>query len=194
MSSNINILYSDSNENISSSSNMEVSYLSVLNTMKINNNLNSNIIKQGGNILIASGTITMWYSNNKDEPIPKGWVLCNGQTINGIQTPDLRDKFVVGAGYTYSVKQEGGENKVTLSLSKIPSHNHIATDSGHSHVYYDKYPFFYGPNAGGSTYAESTEKHTTNTGKANITLGYTGGNQPHENRPPFYALYYIMKI
>ena len=36
--------------------------------------------------------------------IPVGYYLCNGS--NG--TPDLRDRFVVGAGNTYAVGNTGG--------------------------------------------------------------------------------------
>ena len=39
--------------------------------------------------------------------IPSGWALCNG--LNGI--PDLRDKFVIGAGGAYSVDDQGGSSR-----------------------------------------------------------------------------------
>lgn len=44
-----------------------------------------------------SGVICMW--SGATTAIPTGWALCNGS--NG--TPDLRDKFVVGAGSTYTL-------------------------------------------------------------------------------------------
>ena len=55
-------------------------------------------------------------SNN----IPSGWVLCNGS--NG--TPDLRNRFVVGGGSSYSVGAQGGSSSVTLSTAQLPSHTH----------------------------------------------------------------------
>ena len=43
------------------------------------------------------GSIVLWHGSEKD--IPTGWVACDGQ--HG--TPDLRDRFVVGAGSRYPV-------------------------------------------------------------------------------------------
>ena len=52
--------------------------------------------------------------------IPKGWALCNGNN----NTPDLRDKFVLGAGKNYTVGATDGEKEVTLTVAQMPSHNH----------------------------------------------------------------------
>ena len=43
---------------------------------------------------VPIGTIVMWSGST----VPDGWALCNGQTANGVRTPDLRNKFIVGAG------------------------------------------------------------------------------------------------
>ena len=51
---------------------------------------------------IPSGGILIW--SGSIGSIPVGYYLCNGS--NG--TPDLRDKFVVGAGSTYAVGNTGG--------------------------------------------------------------------------------------
>ena len=62
---------------------------------------------------------------------PSGWAICNGQ--NG--TPDLRDRFIVGAGSAYSVNNTGGANSVTLTEAQMPSHNHsFSGSSSHSHT------------------------------------------------------------
>jgi microcystin-dependent protein len=79
-----------------------------------------------------SGGILMWYGNIAS--IPSGWFLCNGS--NG--TPDLRDRFVVGAGSSYSVGATGGANSVAISVSQMASHTHPVTASSgssgsHSH-------------------------------------------------------------
>ena len=71
-----------------------------------------------GSTGIPSGVILLWSgaSNN----IPSGWVLCNGSN----STPDLRDRFVVGAASGYAVGAQGGATSVTLSTSQLPSHTH----------------------------------------------------------------------
>jgi microcystin-dependent protein len=70
-----------------------------------------------GMILLWSGTIAT---------IPSGWALCNGS--NG--TPDLRDRFIVGAGSTYAVNATGGSATTTLSTANLPSHTHTQSASG----------------------------------------------------------------
>ena len=105
---------------------------------------------------------------------PSGWALCDGN--NG--TPDLRNRFIVGAGSTYNVDDTGGANQVTLALNQIPAHTHTwirqdaVTDVG------------YRPWPANNNDCKAT---TVNTGSA-------GGGQSHENRPPYYALSYIMKL
>lgn len=83
------------------------------------------------NAQIPLGMITLW--NGATTAIPTGWALCNGTTVNGVVTPDLRDKFVVGAGNSYAVNATGGTTTNTLSTANLPSHNHGVNDPGHSH-------------------------------------------------------------
>jgi len=123
--------------------------------------------------------------------IPDGWALCDG--TNG--TPDLRDRFIVGAGNSYSIGDTGGENFHTLTVDEMPSHSHEVNDPGHFHS--------------GDTYRRDTQGVTSGSegvadnkwGSENvdiaytgITIGNTGGDQSHENRPPYYALAFIMKL
>lgn len=79
------------------------------------------------NGIVPVGGIILWSgaANN----IPENWALCNG--ANG--TPNLEDKFVVGAGNSYAVGATGGATTATLSVSNLPPHNHGVTDTGHSH-------------------------------------------------------------
>jgi hypothetical protein len=100
------------------------------------------------------------------------WYICNGQ--NG--TPDLRDRFIVGSGGKYAVGAKGGSETVTLDVSQIPSHNHRVCEGAGGVT---DYPSGVGFAPVGSDYP--------------VSSGYTGGGQPHENRPPYYALAYIMK-
>jgi microcystin-dependent protein len=123
--------------------------------------------------------------------IPAGWLLCNG--ANG--TPDLRDRFVVGAGSTYSVAAVGGSADAI-----VVSHNHTAsttsTDSGHNHNYTFRAQTFA---VTGSTIQawEGTSSQPTSTGFAQITSSTTvasaGVSGTNANLPPYYALAYIMK-
>ena len=82
--------------------------------------------------------------------IPQSWQLCNGAgtTSNGIQIPDLRNRFLVGAGSQYNRDSTGGStnktttsqgshahaitvNNRTLSVAQMPSHSHgITRDFG----------------------------------------------------------------
>ncbi len=77
----------------------------------------------------------MWYGSIAN--IPAGYFLCDG--TNG--TPDLRNKFVMGAGGTENPDDTGGSNSVTLATANLPSHSHsdgslsgsTNTTGNHSH-------------------------------------------------------------
>jgi hypothetical protein len=72
----------------------------------------------------VTGMIMLWAGALNT--VPTGWALCNG--ANG--TPDLRDRFVVGAGNTYQVNATGGAASVTLLSTNLPSHTHSFSISG----------------------------------------------------------------
>ena len=81
---------------------------------------------------IPSGVIAMW--SGASNAIPAGWVLCDGQ--NG--APDLRNRFIVGAGSSYSVGATGGSDTVSLNTNQIPAHSHgfslsAASAGAHTH-------------------------------------------------------------
>ena len=146
--------------------------------------------------LMPSGAIILW--SGASNAIPTGFVLCDGTN----STPDLRNRFVVGAGDTYAVGATGGADSVTLTTSQIPSHNHSATststvtDPGHSHTYSGT-----GPSGGSGVSSRHAQPATETTNSAytgisvstSTSIGNTGGGNSHENRPPYYALCYIMK-
>lgn len=116
------------------------------------------------------GTIVMWSA--AANAIPTGWALCDGTN----NTPDLRNRFIVGAGSTYAVGAAGGSNSVTLTVEQMPSHEHgIKTNLN-------------GIGSGGVITYESN-----NYWGYGIKTSEAGGGQPHENRPPYYALCFIMK-
>lgn len=164
---------------------------------------------------IPSGVIVLWSGSTAS--VPTGWYLCDG--TNG--TPNLRDRFVVGAGSSYAVGATGGANTVALSAPEIGTHSHsfsatTASSGDHTHAFYgnvDTSGAVAGAartsaqalgaveNAAGPAYVTnfggSGAQIAANAGSHTHTLsGVTdasGSGTPHENRPPYYALAYIMK-
>lgn len=133
----------------------------------------------------VSGMIMLW--SGSIASIPSGWVLCNGS--NG--TPDLRDRFVVGAGSTYAVGGTGGSADAI-----VVSHTHTAsvTDPGHTHSVpsggQGASNYGLGGPAGSFSVPQTTGSSTTGISVSNSTTGSSGTNA---NLPPYYALAYIMK-
>eukprot|EP00775_Hariotina_reticulata_P007740 gene7740-7939_t len=154
---------------------------------------------------LARGSIIMWSGSNP----PAGWLLCDG--TNG--TPDLRNRFVVGAGGKYPTNSVGGQEvsptetdfagvhahggatgPFTLTVAHIPPHTHTVQMWGGE----QSRPVYEHP------------AHTMYDTPANmVTTGATGGGQAHDHGiggdgahkhyawvtviPPYYALAYIMK-
>jgi hypothetical protein len=120
---------------------------------------------------VPSGVIVMWSGaiNN----IPNGWVLCDGSD----GTPDLTDRFIVGAGNQYSVGDIGGEEEHQLTVDEMPSHTHDEQIQGIN-----------------TDNADSGSLADTPSGAVTQNTSSTGGDSAHENRPPFYALAYIQKV
>ena len=86
----------------------------------------------GQTSLVPAGVILLW--SGSIASIPSGWNLCDG--TNG--TPDLRNRFIVGAGSTYAVAATGGADSVTLDASQMPAHTHTfsgttSTNGAHTH-------------------------------------------------------------
>ena len=131
---------------------------------------------------IPVGGIIMWSGSLNQ--IPDGWVLCNGQTSNGQKTPDLSGKFVVGYSASdsdYAIGKTGGEAKHRLLESEMPSHSHSIKFRSYDLVasWKDQRSFY--------SVSKGSEDQTKTTASA-------GGNQAHENRPPYYALCFVMRV
>lgn len=162
--------------------------------------------------VVPSGMIIMWYGDTLD--IPDGWALCNGKIYdkangNGtLLSPDLRGKFVVSSGNNgstnYSPYSQGGQDSVTLSKSELPYHTHNVRDPGHNHQYtyvetrtqndagYFKCKIC--PNPNQNEVHWSSDYNTTSASVVTIYEDSYGEGKPHENRPEFYTLVYIMKL
>jgi microcystin-dependent protein len=144
-----------------------------------------------------SGGIVMW--SGSVASIPAGWLICDGTS----STPDLRNRFVVGAGSTYAVAATGGAATVALSTAQMPAHTHTFsgttnTEGAHTHSVDSNLDTTDGGNAASKTGKASDSSFTTNSaGAHNHTVSGTtasqGSGSTHENLPPYYALAYIMK-
>ena len=119
------------------------------------------------------------------DDIPLGWAPCDGGTYSfdstQVQTPDLRGKFILSTDNAKNVFFSAGEENVTITTETMPSHTHRNS--------MDMW--------GGSEIAEEGSgevyEYTTNWIEPN-NVGYTGGDQPHNNMPPYITLLYIMKL
>jgi len=141
---------------------------------------------------VPSGMILLW--SGSVGSIPVGYYLCDGS--NG--TPDLRNRFLVGAGDAYAVNATGGSADAI-----VVSHNHTATsvstvtDPGHAHGYIAAAPGSYYPNTnGGNPGAISSTTNSASTGitvSTSTTNTAAGTSGTGANLPPYYALCYIMK-
>ena len=128
-----------------------------------------------GIVGVPTGLIAIW--SGATNAIPTGWLICDGTN----STPDLRDRFIIGAGSTYSVGATGGSSTLdshTLTIAELASHTHTYT-------------------------AHSSTKGTGDdngpralTIEATRTSNATGSSSAHTHGgvlPPYYALAYIMK-
>jgi microcystin-dependent protein len=167
----------------------------------------------GGTLPI--GSIIAW---TRGTP-PEGWALCDGSTVQGRRTPDLRSRFVLGQGQGSgltgrSVGQVGGAEAYTLTEANFAAHRHVFDPpgtwadrvGGHNHSYQT-----HSANVGwaipemyvATSDTDSRHLHTARTvshGSHQHALSFSsqshgaGGGQPHATMPPFYALSFIMRV
>jgi hypothetical protein len=150
----------------------------------------------------VTGMILLW--SGSIASIPSGWALCDGTS----GTPDLRNRFIVGAGSTYAVNATGGSaDAITVSHT----HTFSGTTSNKSLIGH-----FYvgGPNQGpdgtifktqintgarpgldfnsGEQYRQNFDASHDHTFSG--TTASSGSSGTNANLPPYYALAYIMKL
>jgi len=154
----------------------------------------------GGVGNVPTGAIFLW--SGSIASIPEGYVICDG--ANG--TPDLRDRFVVGAGSTYAVGANGGVTAHGHDYTTVIAHSHTVniTDSGHAHTeqrHSTSTGSFTGlttaPDTSSSVNASlgiQTASAATGITAASVNAGVTTGTTVNAGTlPPYYALAYIMK-
>lgn len=145
---------------------------------------------------------------------PAGWAFCSGQLVaisqndalfaligttyggdgqNTFGLPDMRGRIPVhqgtGAGGTFVIGQVSGTENVTLITTQIPSHNHSIPSSATGKTTTD-------PTAGvpaTSTAAPYTQS-SQDTSLGVQTVGFSGGNQPHDNMMPFLCVSFIISL
>ena len=157
------------------------------NTLKV-----GNIIDSSGNAsAFVTGMIILWYGDTSN--IPGGWVLCNGQ--NG--TPDLRDRFVIGAGNNFNPGDTGGSNSVTLSEANLPSHRHFVVSNAlggqnrtNSNVSANNQVR---KGTGAGNLYESYNLASTGSDAASGRSSAVGSGTSIDTIPLYHALCYIMK-
>jgi len=136
--------------------------------------------------IIPTGVIVMW--SGSIASIPTGWLICDGSN----STPDLRNRFIVGAGSTYSVAGTGGSADAI-----VVSHTHTATvtDPGHNHNFTTAFAGFSTglPCSSDNNGPQDTKTTTTSTTGITVSNSTTGSSGTNANLPPYYALAYIMK-
>jgi microcystin-dependent protein len=141
---------------------------------------------------------------------PRGWAFCDGRLVSIAQNtalfsllgttyggngstnfalPDLRGRVAVGFGQgpgqpNVIQGETGGQASVTLTASQIPAHSHAlpaSTGAQTTNRPTNAYP------AAGNSYSSTQNAQLQPTGAS-------GGNQPHENRPPFLGMNYIIAL
>lgn len=169
-----------------------------------------------GGIIMWSGNISAFDVSTNPNGLPTGWRLCDGTSAFGRATPDLRSRFIVGAGSSYSIGSTGGQDLVGLQVDNLPPHNHPTftdTQGAHQHgvTSTGTLTTIFNQNSGGSTDANVSDNMgsgftrdysitvsgTTDTQGAhshNVTVGNTGSGVPFDNRPLYFALAYIMRV
>ena len=173
----------------------------------------SNATPNWGNAFVT-GMIMLWSGSTGS--VPSGWRICDG----GGGTPDLRSKFVIGAGSSYAVNATGGNANATLVSHSHTASTSVATKTGLNGTLTLL-------NRGGSSGAQSLMRARSgsvtiatsgqgnfgtgwegeggsNSSKATFALNHnhtastsvnsSGTSGTNANLPPYYALAYIMRL
>jgi hypothetical protein len=148
-----------------------------------------------GGIIMYNGKLEDFDDNGigKISTHVQGWALCDGQAGR----PDLRSAFVVGANSnprralppglsSYQINQTGGKEQYTLTVDEMPNHVHPSPRPNQGYVTW---------RAGGRTDLEQNQAgKPEDYSDVHPTTGGAGGGKPFDNRPPFFALFYIIKL
>lgn len=139
--------------------------------------------KQYVDDIIPTGVIVMWSGTLAN--IPSGWALCNGSG----GTPDLRDRFILGAASGEEPGATGGSHNRTLTTTNIPSHTHgfttNAEGTNHTHTFTTGNTSVSHTHSGTTATESRSHTHSGTTGSNNRTHTHTtstAGNHSHRYR------------
>ena len=124
----------------------------------------------------VTGMILLW--SGASNAIPSGFVICDGNN----STPDLRNKFVIGAGDSYSVGANAGSANITIGTTNMPSHSHSFSATGntgnHTHSFDPgNHTHSFSGNFSGNTSNTGGHSHShTRLRNSTGTNGYPVGN------------------
>lgn len=149
------------------------------------------------------GVIMIW--SGTDGNVPTGWHICDGGTYGGLVSPDLRDRFVIGAGGDYAVNATGGPatyNGTIAPTGTVTIGDHALATAElppHAHTYTEYYA-----TASGGGYGYSSNNYWLGGQTARSAGEQTDGDGAHghagstasltcDTVPLYHSLYYIMK-
>lgn len=143
--------------------------------------------------MVPLGTVMAWYGNINNKP--PGWIACDGTN----STPDLRGRFVLGVSSTYYFGAHADvqphshgvtTNQATISTSSEDTHRHHLNISYSTGAISSKGStnFYHGD---GVEATDSTDAHSHS-----VTIPILSGiaNLANAELPPYYALYYLIKV
>lgn len=153
-----------------------------------------------------TGTIKMW--SGLDGDIPPAYALCTGATVNGVVTPDLRDRFVVGSGSTFTTGNTGGDN------GTVGGHNHGGSTGSKTLQANEQGTISFSVSLDDGDSQTGGFTSITNVNLNGVNLGYGAGTSGtvsltpaasghdhsissyggHDNKPLYYALAFIMYV
>jgi hypothetical protein len=175
-----------------------VSYSFSPTTTIVSSQVNQNfadLVNYFNNTACVTKMVTMW--SGAIGSVPTGWKLCNGAN----STPDLRDKFIMGAGNTYAIDAVGGaaththpgaehthydDHQHSGRTGAVATNNDTANNSS-SHTYYSRPNELHQHDV--TTNYKSEQGFGANTGGVDRDIT-TGVNSA---LPPFYSLAFIQK-
>lgn len=136
--------------------------------------------------------------------LPSNWAVCDGKIHDGIETPNLSGRFIVGATSNrnsghFSFGTIGGVSEVILEADQLPEHDHNIRDAGHTHV------LLHGGAAHGTPDQDpknSVFRHNegdnirsvTEKSSSRILTTPLDAPTPIKILPPYVALHYIIRI
>ena len=111
----------------------------------------------------------------------------NPGTIFGGTWEQIKDRFLLACGNTYSNGSTGGESTHKLTVDEMPSHSHgfeRGASNKFEHIYISTNGAWNTPSSG-SGYG---------FGAGYMTINNTGGSKAHNNMPPYLAVYVWKRV